>query len=181
MRRAALLLVAAVATLSASSARATMVISSDRGGLISDYAERFLSARAAGERVVIDGPCYSACTLVLSTIPGDRICVTRRAVLGFHAARLIDRQGRPLESKSWADAEALARDRDGSLLVAFERLHRLWRYPREISGRALPVAVDAPAAILELSANTGIEAMTVLEARSTTRTKSVGLVNVSTT
>ena len=41
--------------------------------------------RQSGERVVIDGPCLSACTLVLSTIPRSRICVTRRAVLGFHA------------------------------------------------------------------------------------------------
>ena len=32
-------------------------------------------------------------TLVLSTIPKDRICVTRRAVLGFHGARLFDRNG----------------------------------------------------------------------------------------
>jgi len=47
-----------------------------------------------GERVVIDGPCLSACTLVLSIVPDDRICVTRRAVLGFHAARSIDRRGR---------------------------------------------------------------------------------------
>jgi hypothetical protein len=30
---------------------------------------------------------------VLSTIPQDRICVTPRAVLGFHAARWIDQQG----------------------------------------------------------------------------------------
>jgi hypothetical protein len=27
-------------------------------------------------------------------VPNDRICVTHRAVLGFHAARLIDRHGR---------------------------------------------------------------------------------------
>jgi hypothetical protein len=33
-------------------------------------------------------------TLVLSAVPKNRICVTRRAVLGFHAARLIDRRGR---------------------------------------------------------------------------------------
>ena len=46
MRRAASMLVAAVVTLSASSAHATIVISSDRGGLISDYAARFLSARS---------------------------------------------------------------------------------------------------------------------------------------
>src|SRR5882724_6940535 len=47
-----------------------------------------------GGHVVIDGPCLSACTLVLSMVPGERICVTRRAVLGFHAARSIDRRGR---------------------------------------------------------------------------------------
>jgi hypothetical protein len=48
--------------------------------------------RQSGEKVVIDGPCLSACTLVLSTIPQNRICVTKRAVLGFHAPRIIDRQ-----------------------------------------------------------------------------------------
>lgn len=34
-------------------------------------------------------------------MPRDRICVTRRAVLGFHAARSIDRRGR-----SYAEPEA---------------------------------------------------------------------------
>jgi len=43
---------------------------------------------------VIDGPCLSACTLVLGMVPNNRICVTRRAVLGFHAARSIDERGR---------------------------------------------------------------------------------------
>jgi hypothetical protein len=51
--------------------------------------------RQTGQRVVIDGPCLSACTLVLSTIPRNRICVTRRAVLGFHAPQWFDtRSGR---------------------------------------------------------------------------------------
>jgi hypothetical protein len=86
MRRAAPLLVAAVATLSASSAHATMVISSDRGGLISDYAARFLSARGSGERVVIDGACLSACTLAVGMVPRDKVCATPKAVLGFHSA-----------------------------------------------------------------------------------------------
>jgi hypothetical protein len=54
----------------------------------------FERVRASGERVVIDGPCLSACTLVLSAVPNERICVTRRAVLGFHAARSMDRRGR---------------------------------------------------------------------------------------
>jgi hypothetical protein len=85
MRPAALLLVAAVATLSAS-AHAMIVISSDRGGLISDYAARFLSARDSGEQVVIDGACLSACTLVVGMVPRDKVCATPKAVLGFHSA-----------------------------------------------------------------------------------------------
>ncbi len=86
MRRAALLLVAFVATLSASSAHATMVISSDRGGLISDYAARFINARDSGEQVVIDGACLSACTLVVGMVPREKVCATPKAVLGFHSA-----------------------------------------------------------------------------------------------
>jgi len=54
----------------------------------------FELVRKSGERVIIDGPCQSACTLVLSVVPGNRICVARRAVLGFHAAIAVDRNGR---------------------------------------------------------------------------------------
>ncbi len=64
------------------------------GGEVGQYLRLFEAIRQSGERIVIDGPCFSACTLVLSTIPSDRICVTRRAVLGFHAARGIDRYGK---------------------------------------------------------------------------------------
>jgi hypothetical protein len=64
------------------------------GGQVGPFLDMFDRVRASGERVVIDGPCLSACTLVLSVVPNDRICVTRRAVLGFHAARSMDRRGR---------------------------------------------------------------------------------------
>jgi len=64
------------------------------GGEVGPFLDLFDRVRASGERVVIDGPCISACTLVLSVVPSERICVTRRAVLGFHAARSIDRRGR---------------------------------------------------------------------------------------
>ena len=64
------------------------------GGQVGPFLDMFEKVRASGERVVIDGPCISACTLVLSVVPNDRICVTRRAVLGFHGARSIDRRGR---------------------------------------------------------------------------------------
>jgi hypothetical protein len=76
-------------------ARADVRILSSSGGAVDAYLAVFARVRQSGERVVIDGPCLSACTLVLSTIPKNRICVTSRAVLGFHAARWVDpRTGR---------------------------------------------------------------------------------------
>ncbi|MGJ4952245.1 hypothetical protein [Bradyrhizobium sp. HKCCYLS20291] len=75
-------------------ARADIRIISSPGGEVGSFLDLFEKVRASGERVMIDGPCLSACTLVLSVVPGDRICVTRRASLGFHAARSVDRRGR---------------------------------------------------------------------------------------
>jgi hypothetical protein len=49
--------------------------------------------KKSGERVIIDGPCLSACTMLLGAIPRNRICVTSRAQLGFHAAWKPDQRG----------------------------------------------------------------------------------------
>jgi hypothetical protein len=70
-----------------------MRITADRGGLMVDYATRFMQARESGEQVVIDGACLSACTMVIGFVPRDRICATRNAVLGFHAAWKPDGAG----------------------------------------------------------------------------------------
>jgi hypothetical protein len=75
-------------------ARADVRILASSGGSVGDYLKVFAQMRRSGERIIIDGPCLSACTLVLSTIPRNRICVTRRAVLGFHAPQWVDRSGR---------------------------------------------------------------------------------------
>jgi len=75
-------------------ARADVRIIASPGGQVGPFLDLFEEVRRSGERVVIDGPCLSACTLVLSVVPNERICVTRRAVLGFHAARSVDRRGR---------------------------------------------------------------------------------------
>jgi hypothetical protein len=82
-------------------ARADMRILGSPGGQVGPFIDIFDKVRESGERVVIDGPCMSACTLVLSIVPSERICVTRRAVLGFHAARSIDERG-----KVYAEPEA---------------------------------------------------------------------------
>src|SRR5688572_27271445 len=78
--------VALALTITTTGASATMRIGDDVGGRIGAYVDQYMAARNSGERVVIDGVCLSACTLVLGIVPRSRICVTRRATLGFHAA-----------------------------------------------------------------------------------------------
>ena len=67
-------------------ASATLRITDDHGGNIGAYWSRYMAARDSKEQVIIDGKCSSACTLVLGIVPTRRICVTKNAVLGFHAA-----------------------------------------------------------------------------------------------
>jgi hypothetical protein len=61
-------------------------IANDTGGRIGTYLTKYQALRKSGQRVMIDGTCASACTLLLGVIPHNRICVTPRAVLAFHAA-----------------------------------------------------------------------------------------------
>jgi len=67
-------------------AHADYRITRDFGGLVEQYKAKYARIRDRGERVIIDGICNSACTLVLGIVPLNRICVTPRASLGFHAA-----------------------------------------------------------------------------------------------
>src|SRR5258707_12639867 len=65
---------------------AVVRIAEDRGGRIGTYVDRYQGLRSSGETVIIDGLCASACTIVLGAVAHDKICVTSRAKLGFHAA-----------------------------------------------------------------------------------------------
>ena len=90
-------LASAVVTVMASSmASAEVRIAGDPGGEVSSYISKYHQIRNSGQRVVIDGPCLSACTLLTGIIPRERICVTSRAVLGFHAASYYDDVSRSL-------------------------------------------------------------------------------------
>jgi hypothetical protein len=82
MRALAVMLLA----LSTTAASADYRITRDHGGLVDDYKAKYAKLRDRGERVIIDGICNSACTLVLGIVPLNRICVTPRASLGFHQA-----------------------------------------------------------------------------------------------
>jgi hypothetical protein len=83
-----------VAAIGASNAAVRIV--QDPGGRIETYVGKYQGLRSSGESVIIDGSCVSACTIVLGTVPHDRICVTSRARLGFHAAWDPDSTGRKI-------------------------------------------------------------------------------------
>ena len=99
MRLAAVLFGAVLTAASASTASAVVRITSDTGGQIGPYLETLAAIRNSGQRVIIDGPCLSACTMILGVIPRERICVTRRARLGFHAAWHHGDNGRPATNR----------------------------------------------------------------------------------
>ena len=88
---AAMLLLAAADT-----SHATIRIANDRGGQIGRYVERYEQLRASGQTVVIDGLCASSCTILLGAIPHERICVTQKANLAFHAAWDFGSRGRAI-------------------------------------------------------------------------------------
>ena len=99
MRVSSVVLAATIAAAYNMPASAAMRITSDRGGQIGPYLDKLQSVKRSGQSVVIDGRCLSACTMVLGVIPRDRICVTSRARLGFHAAWRPDRAGRQISAK----------------------------------------------------------------------------------
>lgn len=71
-------------------------ISGDPGGEVAAYVHKYQEIRDSGEHVVIDGPCLSACTLLTGIVPRSQVCVTSRAMLGFHAASYYDDASRRL-------------------------------------------------------------------------------------
>ncbi len=86
MRCLTALLAAVLLCAGAEPSDAVVRIAQDGGGRIETYVGKYQGLRSSGEMVIIDGFCASACTIVLGTVPHDRICVTSRARLGFHAA-----------------------------------------------------------------------------------------------
>ena len=63
---------------------AEVVHGNDEGGLLGEYVAKYRAMAARGDRLVVDGPCYSACTLALGMLD---VCATPRASFGFHMAR----------------------------------------------------------------------------------------------
>src|SRR5882757_6947242 len=80
------LILLALSVLAAAPARAELHITRDHGGYVEEYKAKYARIRDRKERVIIDGICNSACTLVFGIVPMNKICVTPKASLGFHQA-----------------------------------------------------------------------------------------------
>src|SRR5262249_24510532 len=96
----------------------SIVIAGDNGGVLGDYIAKYRALGADGATFRIDGRCVSACTIVLAF--SDGVCVTKRAVLGFHESR--DKNGRPSQSATdWVMARYPAPVREYISAVACRR------------------------------------------------------------
>lgn len=93
-----------------------VVMQWEPGGHITQHEYRFRSLASMGSPVEIRGACISACTLVMSYVPKERICFGEGSYLSFHAAvssmetwayngeatkRMY--QSYPVEIKAWID------------------------------------------------------------------------------
>jgi hypothetical protein len=96
------------------------------------------------------------------------------------ARMVVDANGRLLDLPDWViqpilstsgesvrnplhDAEALARMPDGSFVIAFENVHRIWRYsPPPHTFHSLPIAVALPAEVERAPSNGGLEGLAIL-------------------
>ena len=99
---AAILLVATTAP-----ALADYRITRDFGGDVEEYKAKYMRLRDAGERIVIDGICNSACGLVLGIVPLNRVCATPKASMGFHQAYFDKRWTAGIRVTSYAGTAEL--------------------------------------------------------------------------
>lgn len=61
-----------------------MRITESFGGWVGAFIHRYVQLRDSGGRLIIAGPCESACTTFFGIMPRERVCATPSAVLGFH-------------------------------------------------------------------------------------------------
>lgn len=78
------------------------VIQYSAGGNVLGFRLQGQELAARHTPVIVDGPCLSACTLLVDEARGD-VCLTNRAVLGYHQSFADLKEGRaytPLEYKT---------------------------------------------------------------------------------
>lgn len=76
-------------------------ITFDPGGSVVEFYEKYNMLRQTGAEVMVDGPCISACTLVFGLIDADKVCITSRALFGFHSASKGDEFAQDITQMIW--------------------------------------------------------------------------------
>lgn len=86
---------AAALLLCVSPATAAYKITFDPGGSVFEFIQKYVAINDVEGKVVIDGACISACTLVTALVDDNRVCITPRARLAFHSAWFEGEDGKP--------------------------------------------------------------------------------------
>lgn len=64
------------------------VVTRNPGGEVSSFKAAAREIRKTGRKVVIDGPCYSACA-ILADMARSNVCVTKKGRFGFHKGYVV--------------------------------------------------------------------------------------------
>jgi hypothetical protein len=65
------------------------VVSFNSGGEVSTFKAAAREIKRSGRRVVINGPCLSACAILADEARGS-VCVTKKARFGFHKGYVLE-------------------------------------------------------------------------------------------
>jgi len=89
-------------------ASAKILITEDNGGIVVNFVRKYSDIRDSGEKVVIDGPCASSCTLLLGLLRPENFCATTKALFGFHSASAMkEEDGKVTERRHAPEMSAL--------------------------------------------------------------------------
>lgn len=90
-----------------SSSPNAIVISNDLGGSTKAYLETIEELKTKNFPIILDGPCMSACTLLLQASWNLNVCATSRATLHFHMPYYTDPVDGAILVSSFHEKESL--------------------------------------------------------------------------
>ena|ERR1700722_16601801 len=65
----------------------TCVVKHNGGGQVVSFVKTAVDIREKHQKLIIDGPCYSACT-ILADLVRDQTCITYKAMFAYHKTNL---------------------------------------------------------------------------------------------